>query len=576
MSLNVYRWLQHVRALWPWLPLWLLVSLLAIFAHGPMPLYSTRTLAVAWDMWSHGQWLVPHLNGAPYSEKVPLLFWLIHAGWWAFGVNDTWPRVLEVAFGGGVLVLLAGLARRLFPDHPWVAKAAPWMWLGLSYAFLFSLQIMYDVLLLVWVLAALSCLLPAPRRQEPRWLLCGLFTGLGLLTKGPVMLLHVLFPWLLGPLWSSCAREHRLRWYGRGVLAMLLGLMILLTWAWPAGLAGGVVYRHQLFFSQTMARVFSSISVTQPLQVHAQPVFWYLLMLPLLLFPFIGWPRVWVALASLRRPLPVGLCFALCWVAPSFVVFSLVNGKQLYYLLPEVAGMVLLLCSALALLRERRPALAGQNWLGPWPLGVGAMALGLFMFLLPRLVRSHWLHDSWLMDASVSSRSFGMVFILLGLLLLWRGRGELVRLGFAGLVGTAALNMLFALSIWYHYDLGPTTRFLAVAGAEHCAIGVVGNYNGEFHFAARLIRPITEMYNTAAIRAFAAKHPCGLIVSQPAELSPEVFRYSLLAQPFRSTWKVVWRARTLAALRSGTIPPDALRPPLIYHGHHKPYHPLPL
>jgi hypothetical protein len=197
---------EHLRAVWPWLPLWMLVALLAIFAHGPMPLYSTRTLAVAWDMFSHGHWLVPHINGQPYSEKAPLLFWLIEGGWFVFGVSDVWPRVLEVLFGGTQLVLVSLLARRLFPQRPWMTKAAPWMLLAFGYAFLFALQIMYDVLLAVWALAALLCLTPKPRRSEPRWLLFGACVGLGLLTKGPVMLLHIAFPWLLGPLWSEWAR----------------------------------------------------------------------------------------------------------------------------------------------------------------------------------------------------------------------------------------------------------------------------------------------------------------------------------------------------------------------------------
>lgn len=68
MSLSPsYSRSEQLRAVWPWLPLWAAVALLAIFSHGPMPLYSTRTLAVAWEMWNQGHWLVPHINGQPYS-----------------------------------------------------------------------------------------------------------------------------------------------------------------------------------------------------------------------------------------------------------------------------------------------------------------------------------------------------------------------------------------------------------------------------------------------------------------------------------------------------------------------------
>jgi len=554
---NAYRRTEHLRALWPWLPLWAAAALLAIFSHGPMPLYSTRTLAVAWEMWTHGHWLVPYNNGAPYSEKAPLLFWMIHAGWFAFGVNDVWPRVLEVIFGGSQLVLLAALARRLFPDRPWVGRAAPWMLLALSYAFLFGLQVMYDVLLAVWALAALLCLTRTPSRDEPRWWLFGICLGLGLLTKGPVMALHVVFPWLLGPLWNDWANQHRVRWYGRGLLAFLLGFAMLLAWALPAGFSGGEAYRQRLFFTQTAGRVVHAFD-------HARPVWWYVLALPLLMFPFSGWPRAWVALALLRRPVGAGVRFALCWVVPVFVTFSLISGKQLYYPLPEFAGAVLLLAGAIALLRERRPELAYNGWLGTWPLAVGGIAFGVFLFVLPWLVASGRLHGEWFDTTAAYSRFFAVVFWLLGALLLLRGRGEMRRLAFAGLLGTLAINTLFTLTLWPRYDLTPATRLLGAADAQGRAIGFTGVYEGQFHFAGRLGHPIAELHGDPAIEAFARAHPDGLIVTHPDHLDAAALRYPLLVQPFRSSWVVVWPATALADLRAGLRPPEPSQPTRIF------------
>ena len=564
MSASAYSRSEHLRAAWPWLPLWMLVALLAIFSHGPMPLYSTRTLAVAWEMWNHGYWLVPHINGQPYSEKAPLLFWLIHAGWFVFGVSDIWPRVLEVLIGGTQLVLISLLARRLFPSRPWMAKAAPWMLLAFGYAFLFGLQIMYDVLLAVWTLAALLCLTPKLHRAEPRWLLFGLCIGLGLLTKGPVMLLHIVFPWLLGPLWNDWARQHRARWYGGGVLSILLGGAMLLAWALPAGFSGGEAYRQRLFFTQTAGRVVDKLSEGKNLQNHAAPFWFYLKWLPLLLFPFSGWPRMWVALAGLRRPLEPGLRFTLCWLLPSFIVFSLISGKQLYYPLPEFAGVALLMAGAMAVLRERRPALAGNHWLGTWPLGVGGIVFGLLLLALPMLVAGNHLHGEWPDAAAPYSRYFSVVFLLLGALLLLRGRGELRRLAVAGLVGVFVLNILFALTLWSRYDLRPTARLLGSAEQAHRPIGYLGNYEGEFHFDARLTQPITELFGDQAVQAFARAHPDGLIVAHPGKLDANDLRYALLVQPFRSSWLVVWPAAALADLRAGVAPPEPAQPTQVY------------
>jgi len=564
VSTSAYSRSEHFRALWPWLPLWALAALVAIFSHGPMPLYSTRTLAVAWEMWQHGHWLVPHINGEPYSEKAPLLFWLIHAGWFVFGVSDVWPRLLEVIFGGTQLVLVATLARRLFPDHPWVTKATPWMLLALGYAFLFCQQIMYDVLLAVCTLAALLCLTPRHDRAEPRWLLFGLCIGLGLLTKGPVLLLHVVFPWLLGPLWSDWAQQHRARWYGRGLLALLLGGSMLLAWALPAGFSGGDAYRHRLFFTQTAGRVVDGLQHDEPLQNHAQPFWWYVLWLPVLMFPFSGWPRAWVALATLRRPFEPGLRFALCWVLPVFVTFSVISGKQAYYPLPEFAGAMLLLAGAIAVLRERRPALAYNGWLGTWPLAVGGIIFAVFLFVLPNLVASHRLHGEWFDSAVTYSRFFSVVFLLLGCLLLLRGRGEMRRLAVAGLIGVLTLNTLFTLTLWPRYDLAPAARLLGAADAQGRSLGYLGNYEGQFHFEGRITHPIAELRQPDALQAFAHAHPDGLVVAESSRLTPDDLRYPLLVQPFRSSWIVVWTAASLADLRAGHTPDEPTQPTMIY------------
>jgi 4-amino-4-deoxy-L-arabinose transferase-like glycosyltransferase len=575
VSLSPYSRTEQLRAVWPWLPLWALVALLAIFSHGPMPLYSTRTLAVAWEMWNQGHWLVPHINGQPYSEKAPLLFWLIQAGWFVFGVNDIWPRVLEVLIGGAQLVLISLLARRLFPSRPWMAKATPWMLLAFAYAFLFGLQIMYDVLLATWTLAALLCLTPKVHRTEPRWLLFGLCVGLGLLTKGPVMLLHVVFPWLLGPLWNDWARQHRARWYGRGVLALLLGGAMLLAWALPAGFSGGETYRQRLFFTQTAGRVVDKFSAGKDLQNHAEPVWFYLLWLPLLLFPFSGWPRIWVAIAGLRRPLESVLRFARCWLIPGFIVFSLISGKQLYYPLPELGGIALLMAGAVAVLREHRPALASNGWLGTWPLGVGGIVFAILLFALPLLVAGNHLHGEWPVAAAPYSRYFSVVFLLTGGLLLLRGRGELRRLAVAGLIGVLALNTLFTLTLWTRWDLRPAAHMLGAAERANHPIAYLGNYEGQFHFEGRLTRPIAELFGDQAVQDFARAHPDGVIVTHPEKLDADALRYALLVQPFRSSWLVVWQAVSLADLSAGHTPPEPAQPTQVYPIGDRRYRPQP-
>jgi 4-amino-4-deoxy-L-arabinose transferase-like glycosyltransferase len=310
--------------------------------------------------------------------------------------------------------------------------------------------------------------------------------------------------------------------------------------------------------------VVNGLPQAKDLQSHARPFWFYLLSLPLLLFPFSGWPRVWVALGALRRPLEPGLRFALCWLVPTFIVFSLISGKQLYYPLPEFGGAALLLAGAVAVLRERASTLAETGWLGTWPLGVGGIAFGVFLFLLPILVNGNHLHGEWFDAAAPYSRYFSAIFLLLGVLLLLRGRGELRRLAVAGLVGALALNTLFTLTLWQHYDLRPVSRMLgAIEGAKR-PIAYLGNYEGQFHFEGRLTQPIAELFGDQALQDFARAHPDGVIVTHPEKLDANDLRYALLVQPFRSSWLVVWPAASLADLKNGLTPAELPQPTQVY------------
>ncbi|MDA3912897.1 glycosyltransferase family 39 protein [Oleiagrimonas sp.] len=556
MQPRLYSRIQYLRGLWPWLPLWLALALLAIFAHGPMPNFSTRPLAVAWEMWHTHHWIVPWFNGAPYSEKAPLLYWLIHAGWFVFGVNDVWPRVLEVAFGAANLVLAMTLAQRLFPERPWVAKATPWMLAALVYAFLFSLQIMYDVMLAVCVLAALLSLVPNARRMAPRWWWFGFWIGMGLLAKGPVMLLHTLWPWLLGPLWSTYARREKASWYGYGLLALAGGLAILLVWLLPAIHIGGDAYANNVLFRQTGGRVVDSFA-------HAEPLWFYLAWLPVLLFPFSAWPRAWVAVASLRSPFDPGLRLLLCWLLPVLAGFSLISGKQLYYPLPEFAGAVMLVAAAIAALRERNSRLATTPWLGSGLLALGSFAFGGFLLALPELVGHPVFANHWMVDLAVYSRYFGVVYLLLGLFLLLRGRGEMRRIAVVGLVGSFAANALFSMTLWHNYDLRQASALMARAQAHGHAVASVGYPEGQFTFRARLSPSPVQLHSKRAILAFAARHPDGLVATyRKGEIGPSAadLRYALLVQPFRGNWLVLWKASTLGAIRSGHTPAEPSAP----------------
>ncbi|HTV86159.1 MAG TPA: glycosyltransferase family 39 protein [Dyella sp.] len=534
---------------WLWLPCWLSLAMIAIFQHGPMPMYSTRTLSVAWEMWHRHSLIVPYLNGVPYSEKAPLLLWLIQIGWWVAGVNDVWPRLLEVMLGGMELTLLWLLARRLFPSGKSMADASPWILAALAYGFLFGLQIMYEVLLADCVLAALLALAPTTSRQAPRFVLFAVATGLGMLAKGPVMLLHVAFPWLLGPLWHDWARASRRNWYIKGAIAVLAAFSMLAVWVLCATWLGGEAYRQQLLVHQTAGRIVRSFA-------HAEPFWWYMAALPALLFPFVLWPRLWVALGKLRPPFAPGYRFVACWLVPVVLAFSLISGKQPYYLLPEYPGFALLFAAATHREDVVSPA---HRWLRPWPLAMASFLLCLGLASLPYFIHhiSHPRHE--LAQLAPISPLLAAAFCFLGIYLLVPARNELVQIAVAGLLGALIANSAFTIAIWPQFNIAPAADELAKVASEGRPIANMQTYDGQFSFLGRLTQPVSSLHGTAELLSWVNKHPDGVIISYPSHLSDAAREHVLYAQSFRGVWLALWSAKTITNWREdqwGPLPSE--------------------
>src|SRR5262245_35596052 len=228
--------------------LWAAGVIIALATRGAMPVDETRYLAVAWDMWQSGSYVVPHLNGVEYHHKPPLLFWLINAGWMLFGVSEIWARLVAPLFGLGCLLLTAHLARLLFPGRAAIAGLAPRALGGCLFFASFGTLTFFDTLVTFFTLMGLIGVLIAARGELRRgWTIVGLALGLGILAKGPVQLLDLAPAALLAPLWLRDRPVSWKRWYGGFGLAVLGGAAIGLAWAVPAALRGSPEFAYMLF-----------------------------------------------------------------------------------------------------------------------------------------------------------------------------------------------------------------------------------------------------------------------------------------------------------------------------------------
>jgi len=532
----------------------LALALLALWARPLLPIDETRYLAVAWDMWAHGQWLVPHLNGAPYADKPPLLFWLFHLGWALFGVNDWWPRLVPALFAAGSTWLTARLAVLLWPpggagvppgvDSRRLAAVAAVVLAACLLWTLYATLVMFDMVLAFFAVLGVYALARCWRRGRARdWALLGAAIGLGVLAKGPVILLHVLPAALLAPWWSAGRLgPTRARWYLGVTGAVALGAIIALAWALPAAQAGGPAYAHAIFWGQTADRVVDSFA-------HRRPWWWYLPLLPVFLFPWLLWPPLWRALRHWPREQSrgdTGLRFCLAWLAPALLAFSLVSGKQPHYLLPLVPGFALLAARLLI-----AGPLGARNERGRWydGLALAGVAIALGTGLLVVLERAPAL-AAWPDWVARASPAWGVLLIVAGAALLLLARlprrrqlwavaplsGLLVVVLYAGL-----MHPLYA-----RYDLRPAAREIADLQRQGAPVALVGAYYGEYQFLGRLRRALTVLHPERA-GAWARNHPRGFVLVYYARGLPHGAPAPVFSQPYRTRTLAIWPAGTLAA-----------------------------
>jgi 4-amino-4-deoxy-L-arabinose transferase-like glycosyltransferase len=526
--------------------IWAVLVATGLALRPALPVDETRYLAVAWEMWNGGNYLVPHLNGIPYHHKPPLLFWLMTLGWKVFGVSETWGRLVAPLFALGCLLLSARLAQCLFPKYPAVVGAAPLALIGAFLFTVFASFTFFDTLVTFFTLLGLLGVWRAAEGKE-RWG-WGLFAaalGLGILSKGPVQLLNLAPAALLAPWWAPQRPASWKHWYGAFIFAVVIGAVIALAWAGPAAIAGGSDFAYMLFIGQTTERVVDAMW-------HERPWWWYVPLSFILMFPWLWWPAFWRSLLVRGVEREPGIRFCVAMVVPVFIAFSAISGKQPHYLLPMIAVFLLLLARHVIAAAEagrfidgrlvRLPPLVPLVAAG-LVLVIGAVQPASLAALIPDLADVPPL--GW------TSAVAGLAVVVIGVVVaLDRPTGPIFRIAtFTGASAALviALQVAVAPEVRARFDVTGASEFVAQAQADGHPIANVGDYHGQYEFAGRLTKPIDVIDADQAI-AWATAHRDGLVITYPendpahAGVEPPLYTHA-----YRGRYVAVWPAESIIA-----------------------------
>ena len=327
---------------------------------------------IARNMVQSGDWVTARLDGVPYLEKPPLLYWMIAVSYKVFGVHD-WSARIPVALSAIALCWVTAA----FGLWAFGKRAGFYAGLCMSTCiglFLFTRILLPDAMLTFSIALALWALLRAldeEERHPKAWAaLMAASLAIGVLLKS---LIGIVFPIGAAILYLLITRQlFAARTWKR--LSPIRGLLIILLIAAPWHILGTI--RNPPYFSFTMKSL--------PGEYHG---FWWFFFIneQLLRFLNLRYPRdydtvprslfwlfnlIWLFPWSVYLPAAFKLNYqpvdragrtrlmALCWIGFVMVFFTF-STTQEYYSMPIYPAMALLVGSAITL--EDRVVRAGTR-----------------------------------------------------------------------------------------------------------------------------------------------------------------------------------------------------------------------
>jgi len=344
------------------------------------------------EMLASGDFVTPRLNGVPYLEKPPLLYWANAASLRLFGLTPWAARLPTRLFGlGTVLTLLFGTAA-IWGTPAGLAAAILYLAAPLGFAFsrvnLTDAPLTFFFTLTLFLARAALLRRDAGRPWASLSALTGLAAGGGFLSKG---LVAVVLPGAILFLWCLATRRMRL------LPSLLFGpalpvfLFAVAPWFLLAESCNPGFF--QFFFIHEHFQRFSTSTAQRP-----GPIYYFVLIflagfLPGVPFFFSSLKKAW------RRDEPEALFF-LIWFAVVLVFFSLSRSKLPPYLMPAFPAGA---------------ALAARSLFGQTPAGIGVWRLSAFLAtLLPAFVILDPTARAWVRDfhlATIAIPSFAVLLL---------------------------------------------------------------------------------------------------------------------------------------------------------------------
>jgi 4-amino-4-deoxy-L-arabinose transferase-like glycosyltransferase len=403
---------------------------------------------IARDMAETGDWVTPRLFGKPWFEKPPLFYWGAALSFKLFGVREAAARLPSALSALLATLALAWLALRLYG-----AETARWLLLllpttvgmiGFSHAAATDMPFS-GMLTIAMVCAAVVLGLTrnehTPILPRTRWLallLFGFFLGLAVLAKGPAAIIlagGAIFFWAL---FTKCWREA-LRLFHPVALASFC--LIALPWYILCA-------RRNPDFIRIFILEHNFKRYLTPEFQHIQPFWFYLPILLIALFPWVGMSISAVSdifRKKLGMQTDAWSIYLLSWIFFPLIFFSISKSKLPGYILPAILPFLFLTAISLS------KALCLPKV--PLPSGFAVLALTPVLAVATTSVTVYLKHASFLPGKfalvlaiiALGTGNACLVFAITGRKVFLLASGVICLVMFVAAIDTLALPSLDAL-----------------------------------------------------------------------------------------------------------------------------------
>lgn len=234
----------------------LALSIAVMFANiGGLDVYAldeAKNAEAARYMYESGNYVVPYYNGELRTDKPPLHYYFMAAGYSLFGVNAFGARFFSSLFGVLTIVMTF-----LFTLKHFSTRAAVLSSLVLIASLHFNLQFhmsVPDPYLIFFTTWAFFSYYEAYKTQN-RWQLFFFYfaVGCGLLTKGPIA---IALPGISAALFLLFNKDFKLKtiWRMQPIGGILLSLFVAAPWYYEVDKQTNGIWTEEFFFKHNLSR----------------------------------------------------------------------------------------------------------------------------------------------------------------------------------------------------------------------------------------------------------------------------------------------------------------------------------